>query len=426
MHKLQDYLKKTKRLFIVGAALLVAIFMLNNLALAIDTCTDQASGISYFCADSNQGMVDQGGLPTRALAHLENMITQVESKISTMQSTSPFMALGKKIIAVLTMLVIAWGVIKGMVLKPGITQIVADLVFPLVIMALAVASLDQNLGKMIVRSIDTISQGISGTSTSTSSVAFAKNMLKLIIAIWGAPNDFTIITLGLSTLMAGLLKLVAIFFVAAATAVGVATLLFAKFQVALALTLAPVLIPWAIWKPTEFLFSGWLSYLLKGCFMAVGIYSIEAILRSTTGAMIQTVSQVEPGVDSALIYGSVVVMTMLFALLLSKGGDMGAGVIGGTTAGFGGFHAVTSGAAAGASRAVMGAAGAITGAAMGGTAAAAFGRAVAGKNDGQLSELHKAMRPRKGSGRVAYEMGRSASGGNSEAKPQPSNPNRTV
>lgn len=388
-------------------ALVVLFGAITSQISHAQVCADQLGNPSQ-CTPEVDATYNTKGLAQRAADQLKTMINTIESQIDGIRTKSPFMALGKKIIGVLVMIVIIWSIIKGWVTKPGTTQIVADLVFPFIIMGLATASLDNNLGQLIADSVSSISTAMttSGGAKGTSSQIFAENMIKSMAVIWDAPNEGALLTLGIGVIMAGLLKLVAIFFIAAATAAGVAILLMAKFQIALAIALGPVMIPWAIWKPTEFIFSGWLSFLLKGGFMSIAVYTVESTLRATTLAMANLAASVAPGVDSAMTYGVIALMAMLFALLMSKASDMGAGLISGGASGFSGFHAVTHGGAAGASRAIGGATSAALTGGAGLAAARAMGSMAGGRHDKDLSGAHKAMRPRDGARRVAYELGR--------------------
>lgn len=393
----------------LAIAILVLIGAFTSTVSHAQVCMDQL-GSPAECTPEVDASYNTKGLAQRAADQLKAMINTVESQIDSIRTKSPFVALGKKIIGVLGMLVITWAVIKGWITKPGATQIVADLVFPFIIMGLAIASLDTNLGQLVADSVSNIATTMTSTggTKGTSSQIFAENMIKSMAVIWDAPNEGALLTLGVGVIMAGLLKLVAIFFIAAATAAGVAILLMAKFQIALAIALGPVMIPWAIWKPTEFIFSGWLTFLLKGGFMSIAVYTIESTLRATSLGMANLAASVAPGVDSAMTYGVIALMSMLFALLMSKASDIGAGLISGGASGFSGFHAVTHGGAAAASRGT----GAATSAALTGgaglVAARAMGAMVAGRRDGDLSGLHKAMRPKEGASRIAYEMGRKA------------------
>jgi type IV secretory pathway VirB6-like protein len=346
-----------------------------------------------------------------AAASTRKLIGDVERQIASISSAGAFNALGKRILAVLGTVVVIWSVLKNMLLKPGLTQIVADLVFPFVVIALGLAALDQNLADLVLSSVQglagSLGSGSSGGATTTQT--FAINMLASIERLWTESPPAQLSDLGTSYLAALALQLVAVAFLVLATAIGLGVLFMAKFQVALAVALAPVMIPWLLWRPTEFLFSGWLSFLLKGAFISVAVFAIEGAIRSSVAGMSNIAAMAAPGVDSAMTFGALALMAMLFAFLLLKSAEIGGGIISGAVSGIGGFQAISNGAAAGALKGMArGSAGAIGGAAGLGRAYQT-GASVRGLQDRQLTQLQKAVQPRAGGlKRVAYELGRRA------------------
>jgi len=111
-------------------------------------------------------------------------------------------------------------------------------------------------------------------------------------------------------------------------------LLIAKFQIALAIALGPIMIPWVIWKPTEFIFTSWLNFLLKSSFVSLCVFSIESILRVSIVNLVNLSDSVTQGVNSAFVYGTVSLLSLLFSLLISKSYDIGNGLISGVSSGF--------------------------------------------------------------------------------------------
>jgi hypothetical protein len=65
-----------------------------------------------------------------------------------------------------------------------------------------------------------------------------------MVAIWSAPNPIDPISLGVEAAISFLLKLVSIFLLPPLLHWVFSYLLLAKFQVSLAIVLAPVMIPW--------------------------------------------------------------------------------------------------------------------------------------------------------------------------------------
>lgn len=362
-------------------------------------------------------------LPQRAMQRTMELIGAMEGLISQVGAGGAFNSLGRRLAAVIGTTVIIWGILKNMVLKTGVTQIIADLVFPMVVLAMCIAALDQGFASKVNASVQSLMNGLApGAANANGSVAvnFVKGMLTAITAVWTQSPGFTIKDIGFTYLASLLLQLFAVVFIAIGTAVGLGVIFMSKFQIAFAIALAPVMIPWLMFKPTEFLFSGWLTFLLKGGFALVAVSAVSGAISSSVAGLNSIAAGSVAGIDSAMTYGAIALMAMLFAFLLYKSADIGAGVISGGVTGISGIGRVIGGAAAG----MLGGAGKIgakaAGGAIGTGRAAALGMAHAGKLDRQLSQFQRAQQPRRGSfQRKVYEFARSAP---ADSGPAPTSP----
>ena len=285
------------------------------------------------CNIDNLTLSQTSSLALNAATQLKEILGIMELQIQVLKTASPLSSLGKYTLSILIICVVIWGILKNMILQSGFHQFFADLIFPFVIFGIAYSSLDQNIGQVISDSIESIAMALthSTESNETASQMFAEQMLKSMIVIWDSPNNLNPINLGLDMAISFLLKLVAIFIIAGSTAVAVSYLLIAKFQVSLAIALAPMMIPWAVWKPTEFIMSSWLNFLLKGSFVSLTVMSIEFSLRSSISNLAQLSGSVPTGVSSAFVYGVVSLLAMLYAMLISKSYEIGSGIISGNS-----------------------------------------------------------------------------------------------
>lgn len=406
--------RKVRRFFM--AALLVAVGLASGIpalsqdAPPIQSPEETVTPLPEEVADS---------LPQRAMQRTMELIGAVEGLISQVGNGGVFNNLGRRLAVTLGAVVIIWSILKNMVLKANPTQIIADLVFPLVVMAMCVAALDQNFAGKVNASVQALMSGLSpGANSGSIAVNFVKGMLKAITAVWTQSPGFTIKDIGFTYLASLLLQLMAVVFIAIGAAVGLGVIFMAKFQIAFAIALAPVMIPWLLLKPTEFLFSGWLTFLLKGGFVLVAVSAIAGAISASVAGLNTIAAGSVAGIDSAMTYGAIALMAMLFAFLLYKSADIGSGVISGGVTGISGMGRVIGGAGA----KMLGGAGKVAGKAAGGAigtgAAAAMGRSHAGKMDRQLSPAQKSMQPRRGSfQRKVYEFARGAP---SDGAPSPS------
>jgi len=351
-------------------------------------------------------------LPQRAMQRTMELIGAVEALITQVGTGGVFNNLGKRIAAALGATVIIWSILKNMVLKANTTQIIADLVFPMVVLAMCVAALDNNFASKVNASVQGLMAGLApggGATNGSVAVNFLKGMLKAITAVWTQSPSFTIKDIGFTYLASLLLQLVAVVFIAIGAAVGLGTIFMAKFQIALAIALAPVMIPWLMFKPTEFLFSGWLTFLLKGGFVLVAVSAVSGAISASVAGLNTIAAGSVAGIDSAMTYGAIALMALLFAFLLLKSADIGAGVISGGVTGVSGMGRVIGGAGAGLIGKGAKIGGKAAGGAIGTGRSAALGMAHGGKADGQLSPLQKAQQPRRGSfQRQVYEFARNA------------------
>jgi len=311
---------------------LIILILFVTFSVYPQTC-DEASGS---CLNSSATLSKTENLALNAVNQLKLAINSLEGQIDGLRKKQPFYTLGQRLISALFMIVFIWSMIKNMLIKPHPQQIVVDLVFPLIVLGLAYATLDQNLGQVIVDSIDQMTSQLieKAPLDGTSCEVFAENLIKSMLAIWSAPNPIDPLTLGLEAAISFLLKIVSIFFIGSSIAVGLAYLLLAKFQISLAIVLAPMMIPWIIWKPTEFIFSSWLTFLLKSSFVSLTVFTIELMLRTSISNLVNLSDSVTQGVNSAFVYGTISLLSVLFSLLISKSYAMGTGLISGVTSGF--------------------------------------------------------------------------------------------
>ncbi len=309
------------------------LILFFNLDLPAQTCDPNVNN----CLNSNESIEKTQNLAINATDQLKLVINSLENQIDDLRKKQPFNGLGKQLIVSLFMVIFIWSVIKNMLLKPVFNQIVVDLVFPLIVLGLAFASLDGNLGQIIVDSVQYITVLISSNDqvSGTSSEIFAENLLRSMLTIWSAPNSIDPFNFGIEAAISFLLKIIAIFFIGSSIAIGLTYLLIAKFQIALAISLGPVMIPWAIWKPTEFIFSGWLSFLLKSSFVSLCVFSTESLLRSSIANLVNLSDSVTQGVNSAFVYATIALLALLFSLLISKSFEIGSSLISGSTFGLG-------------------------------------------------------------------------------------------
>ncbi|WP_310643202.1 type IV secretion system protein [Limnohabitans sp.] len=117
----------------------------------------------------------------------------------------------------------------------------------------------------------------------------------------GAPS-ITDMLLYFPKIMAALsFKIAALFFLALAFVAYVVAIFMAQVSFSIGVTLGPILVPWLIWERTEFLFDGWLKFMI-----AAGLTKIVAALMvATTAGMFVVLRGMADMIDSASGYSTV-------------------------------------------------------------------------------------------------------------------------
>lgn len=344
-----------------------------------------------------------------AIKAFANVIKLANDSINAIRGNQALQQYGEKLTLSLTGIVVLWALLKNLALKQSMPQLVGDLVFPLIIAAFVLGAGIAKLPGIIESSVTTVAGLFGSQGTSSLEGNLAANMIDAVSRVWNADTAdggvLSILSAPISAMAMLILRLGVIFLMLLSGALGVAAILVAKFQMALAIALAPLLIPWIVFKPTEFLFSGWLNFFLKAGFGLVGVFAVSAVVVQGSRNMANLISTTSTGLEGVITFGAMGAMAVIFAYLMLKGADIGEGIISGGATGIGQLSSVAKGSVA-SSPGRMAAA-----ALSGGAAAAKIGLAAgAGKmanSSGKLSEAGKHLAHRAaGNGtlaRVAFE-----------------------
>lgn len=255
---------------------------------------------------------------------------------------------GQRLTIMLASIVIVWSIIKNIALKQSLSQLIADMVFPMIITAFVLsAGLDVLPG--VIQSTSTSVAGLFGAGSGEGmETSLANSMFTAMDEVWSAKSKDGALDFFKSPIDAVAMLILRIGIVVVmllATALGVAAILVAKFQMALAIGLAGLFIPWILFKPTEFLFSGWLNFFLKAGFSLVGIFAVATVTLAGARGMADMIANSNADVADVLTFAAMGAMSVIFAYLMLKGGDIGEGLIGGSATGIGQLSSVAKGGA---------------------------------------------------------------------------------
>ncbi|ABE47317.1 type IV secretion system protein [Polaromonas sp. JS666] len=285
-----------------------------------------------------------------AIAAFTNVLKIANDSINSIRSNSTLLQYGQRLTVMLTGIVILWGIGKNIALKQSLPQLLGDLVFPLIIASFVLGAGLEKLPGVIESSVTKIA-GIFGAGTTSSlETSLATNLLEAAARVWNAERASSgvleMATSPLMTVALLILRIAVILLILVAAGLGVAAILVAKFQLALAIALAPLLIPWIVFKPTEFLFSGWLSFFLKAGFGLVGVFAVSAVVVQGSQNMSNLITTVKADSSGVMTLGVMAAMSIIFTYLMLKGSDIGEGIISGNATGIGQLSSVAKGAAA--------------------------------------------------------------------------------
>jgi type IV secretory pathway VirB6-like protein len=143
-------------------------------------------------------------------------------------------------------------------------------------------------------------------------------------------------------------KLVAILAAAVlmlASVIGAGMIVVAKLQTAIALLLAPVFIPWAMWQPSMFLFNAWLTFLITGAMTQTMVKIIAALTTSAVDRMSATVASYAHHDVSIVAFGALFACALIIAFMFLSAPRLTAALVGGVSVGLEGWVSVAMGAA---------------------------------------------------------------------------------
>lgn len=285
-----------------------------------------------------------------AFGTLSQIFQAIDSGISTFTAGQPFLPLGKKIAVVLFMIVLTWGLTRNMALGKPMSQLMGDIIQPLVLLGVTMVALDQGLGLKIRDSVlglaDTIAAAL-GQTTDALEVRIMMGFAEAGFRIWDTEIQtgssttedgswwdavraaFDVGGAGFAIIFGLAVKFAAALLMLAAGAVGAGVIVVAKISIALALLLAPVLIPWGMWKPTEFLFTAWLRYLISSSMQVVVAFAVAMLLIGAVNQMAQLSTSFSAATSSIALSSALILFSVLCMYIMMQAPSMASGLVSG-------------------------------------------------------------------------------------------------
>lgn len=296
-------------------------------------------------------------------------------------------SMGATIAAFFLVALMVWTALKTMAGGKGLGDLIGEWVPIWVSFAFVYAFLNQAGAAAITGTMDAIATAIGGANMSTLSSAIdvvSRPVLRSIVEVAKMPlvsdADFWSPSTWVPALGANLgtiiTKLITVVFLLVAAVAGMATVIMSFISLKLVLYLAPVMVPFVMFKPMTWLFDSWLKFLLGACMMkivlAFMLLAAEAILGAMAlvqAQMAAAAANVAPGeamIADLFVHAMMMIFALLSTLLLMQVPAIATGLLSGSAGGggFSGIKGLTQSPSSRVTQSVGG--GAATGAAKGG------------------------------------------------------------
>jgi hypothetical protein len=258
-------------------------------------------------------------------------------------------AIGARIAAALFGVLLAWNLIKGWVLGKGFQQLLPDLLQPLLVLGLALWAVDGlatpievsvlTLGRVVAGAVGA-DQALNETGLLTTLGVSGLELLMTPVAHGLHPLDWLV---GKAACLASALILML------CGVVGAGIMIVAKFQTAIAILFAPVLIPWAMWPATTFVFNAWLNFLLAGAMTQTMVTIVAAMTTTAVERLCAVVASYAGKEVSLVAFGALFLGAALIAWLFLSVPRLASGLVAGAALGIQGWTAPANAAGRGVS-----------------------------------------------------------------------------
>lgn len=355
---------KRRIVFSIGAALLIG----GILATAQDA-SGAGDGAAVVSANPDAAVDVVQKVPS--IAKLTSGIAQaVDASITGLAQNSTIRGMGNVLLAFGLFIGMLWASIKTMVGGKGLGELIGEWTPLFVSFGVVTALIDPAYGgaPQIVQTMDKIGSAIAGgvdvSSASALMPSVADKIFRSIQAVIDMPTSTSpslgdvltggVLTMALATLGVFLLKIGVIFLIIIAGCVYISTAIMAMLSIHLVLGLAPVMVPFLIFRPLAWIFDSWLRFLLGACMMKI----VGAFMLNMTSSMLVKMTEVATMVkaDSAgsnmgtltadlVLYSALLLLAVMAGLLMAQVPSIATGLMSGSAggAGFSGVKGVTQG-----------------------------------------------------------------------------------
>lgn len=340
-------------------------------------------------------------------AAFSSLADAIEVGIKQLAGNGRLDSLGWQILTFLAASNVVWLLIKGHFSGSGLNGALADLVPFGIACAIAAAFMggggpgSMSLVTALDASVNAIGGALTGASmgsvgellmsAATTALGTIRNLLSMPASTTPLDGSLMAIVQILFSIPAILMSLiaaiVATFLIIVALGIYMANLVISQITIEIAKMFAPVFIPFLVWRPTSWLFEGWLRFFLGAALLKI----VGLLLLQVTDVMMQSVlnlsAQIAATAASTTVAGTfvfditryavIILMSGIGALMMSRAPSIASGILSGSGGvGFSGWSEIASKSPA--TKMLMGGMGEGRGASGGGVKNAAGSNALSG------------------------------------------------
>jgi len=301
--------------------------------------------------------------PTLALV-MTKVVGTVGASMNSLRTTPALAGVSDTLLYSLAAIVLAWGLMKGMIEGSGINSVVSELI-PVVMTIAIVTAMTSGVGS-IVQTLDNIASAISGRPGGNLTEDLGNGVQKGLIAVDNLlrmPSTNSTVTIGFdigkalgvfgSFIIVVIAKVIAAFFIIASVGIYCGNIVMAYFAITLAIAMAPVMIPWLMLRPMAWLFDGWLKFTIGAGFLKiVAMFALSLTDKLMSGLVeLSEQAKVAPDADWATIQTTSMVVAVglvliagLCAYIMMQTPQLAMGLLQGSAggAGFTGLRSIVS------------------------------------------------------------------------------------
>lgn len=303
---------------------------------------------------------------------LSDIATAVQTKLSELAANTRLHGFGTTITAFFLVAMLVWSSVKTMASGKGFGELIGEWVPIFVAFGIVNLFLDRSAGDLIVSTMDMIGSAIGGANMSSLDAGIrtgADPIFRAIAAVIDQPSVTSAADTGSSVLgalswlgaslasvvMSVGAKIVTAFLLVIAGVIMVAHIIMGFISVQLVLALAPVMVPFLMFRPLSWLFDSWLKFLLGACMLKIVVAFLLNVVAGLLTAMnglaaqyfqdAQNATASETFQTDVLLLGLMLVFALLSTLLLMQAPSIANGLLSGSagSVGFGGLKGVSHG-----------------------------------------------------------------------------------